>query len=128
MKESLTISSRFNTTASTLFHAWLNSETHSAMTGGEALCSAEVGAEYSAWDGYISGKNVSFIPNKEIVQTWRTTEFSDADEDSHLVVTFKDLNDGCEMTIAHTNIPEGQTQYQKGWVDFYIEPMSVHFG
>lgn len=128
MKESLTISTKFKASASALFDAWLNSEKHTAMTGGEAICSVEIGAEYSAWDGYISGKNVAFISNKEIVQTWRTTEFSDADEDSHLVVSFKDLNDGCEMTITHTNIPEGQTQYQKGWVDFYIEPMSEYFG
>ena len=37
-----------------IYEAWLDSLGHSEMTGGEANMSGEVGAEVSAWDGYIS--------------------------------------------------------------------------
>jgi hypothetical protein len=45
-----------------IYEAWLNSIGHSEVTGGEATMSDEVGAEVSAWDGYISRKA---SPNKK---------------------------------------------------------------
>lgn len=108
--------------------AWLDSDTHSKMTRGFAECSIEVGAEYSAWDGYIWGKNLELIENQKIVQSWRSAEFSDEDKDSILNVEFKALSDGkCELHLNHTNIPAGQTQYENRWVDNYIEPMMDYF-
>ena len=40
-----------------IYEAWLDSLGHSEMTGGEARMSEEIGAEVSAWDDYISGRN-----------------------------------------------------------------------
>ena len=51
------------------------------MTGGDAEVSERVGAAYSAWDGYITGRNVELVPGRSIVQTWRTSEFADDDPD-----------------------------------------------
>lgn len=128
MKESLELTQVLKASPADVFEAWLTSDGHSEMTGGEAEISKVEGSAYTAWDGYISGKTVSFIENKEIVQTWRTTEFSNSDEDSNLVVRFKEIPDGCELTLIHTNIAEGQTQYIKGWQDFYFTPMQEYFG
>ena len=40
-----------------IYEAWLDSLGHSEMTGSEANMSDQVGAEVSAWDGYISGRH-----------------------------------------------------------------------
>ena len=64
-----------------IYEAWLDSLGHSEMTGGEANMSGQVGAEVSAWDGYISGRNLELIPGERIVQSWRTTEFADEHEE-----------------------------------------------
>lgn len=128
MKESLELVQIFNATPEAIFNAWLDSEQHSAMTGGEAHLSVISGSEYTAWDGYISGKTISTLSNQEIVQTWRTTEFSNSDEDSKLIIRFKEVDGGCELTLIQSNIPEGQTQYVKGWQDFYFTPMKEYFG
>lgn len=127
MKESLELTQVLNAPPAAVFEAWLDSGKHSEMTGGEAEISKVEGSRYTAWDGYISGKTISFVENKEIVQTWRTTEFADSDDDSNLVVRFKEVAGGCELTLIHTNIPEGQTQYVKGWQDFYFTPMQEYF-
>ena len=42
----------------------------------------------TAWDGYISGRNVELIPGERIVQTWRTSEFGVSDPDSNLEDAF----------------------------------------
>jgi hypothetical protein len=48
--------------AQEIYDAWLDSITHSEMTRSKASMSDEVGAEVSAWDGYITGSNLDLIP------------------------------------------------------------------
>ena len=127
MKIAFQITETFPTTAKNIYNSWLDSELHTLMTGGAAECSKETGGKFSAWDGYISGSNISLDPGKEIVQTWRTTEFADSDEDSKLTIQLKDFEQGCELTLIHENIPEGQHSYRQGWVDHYFNPMKAYF-
>ena len=41
-----------------IYAAWMSSEGHAAMTGGEAHIGPKVGDEFDAWDGYIHGKTL----------------------------------------------------------------------
>lgn len=50
---------------SELYKAWLNSKQHTAFTGGEANCSAKLNGAFTVWDGYITGKNLEFVPDKK---------------------------------------------------------------
>ena len=128
MKESFEINMTFkNVSPSEIYDAWLDSEKHSEMTGGEAICSSEVGEIFTTWDGYISGKNLALTPNQEIIQSWRTTEFEDDDEDSKIVVSLKKIANDTELKLIHTHIPKGETQYKQGWEDFYFIPMKNYF-
>jgi activator of HSP90 ATPase len=109
------------------YAAWLDSEEHSNMTGGEAHCSDVVGDTFTAWDGYINGENIALKEHQEIIQSWRTSDFDAEDDDSELKVKFLGTVDGCQVSIIHTNIPEGQTQYESGWLESYINPMQEYF-
>ena len=128
MKESLELSATFKASPQDIYEAWLDGDQHSGMTGGEATGIALEGTEFTAWDGYITGKNLSLSSNRKIVQSWRTSEFADTDEDSHLEIHLESHGDGCRVTLIHTNIPEGQTQYEQGWVNHYFTPMQDYFG
>ena len=110
MKQKPNRSAHFKAKPEVIYQAWLSSQGHSQMTGAEAKCSNKVGGKFTAWDGYISGKNIQLNENKLIVQTWRTSEFSDTDEDSELSISFTETKEGCELNLVHTNIPQGQTQ------------------
>lgn len=125
--KSFQITEMFPVSSSTIYNAWLDSEEHSKMTGGEAVCTDTVGGLFTAWDGYISGRNHSLTPNKEIKQSWRTSEFKESDEDSDLIIRLTDNDEGCELTLIHSNIPEGQSDYKTGWVNHYFEPMKEYF-
>ena len=111
----------------TIYDAWLDSERHSRMTGGLAKVSAEVGAEFEAWDGYIHGRNLALVRGKRIVQSWRTSEFDASEADSQIEITFVPAEGGTKVTIRHTNLPPHGTQYQQGWVDAYFNPMKEYF-
>lgn len=127
MPTQIKIKQQFPVSASTLYHAWLNSKEHAQMTGGEANVSNSEGGKFSVWDDYITGKNVSLKTDSEIVQTWRSTEFKESDPDSELIVRFKDNENGCELTLFHLNIPDGQPDYEQGWEDHYFVPMREYF-
>ncbi len=110
-----------------IYDAWLDSEKHSLMTGGSAEVSTEPGALFSAWDEYISGKNLELIPHEKIVQSWRTTEFQEHDDDSKLELILVPVSSDCELTLIHTNIPDNQPDYEQGWKEHYFEPMMKFF-
>ena len=111
-----------------IYEAWLDSIGHSEMTGGEATMSDEVGAEVSAWDGYISGRNLELIPGERIVQSWRTTEFGDEDEDSVITVVLQEIEPGTLLTLEHANVPDERKSYEEGgWQSNYFEPMVAYF-
>ncbi|MFV1884420.1 MAG: SRPBCC domain-containing protein [Balneola sp.] len=124
---SFEITEHFPVSSKELYTAWLDSHQHSAMTGGEAICSNKEGERFSAWDRYITGTNRKLVEGKEILQSWRTTEFDDAEEDSELILKFVDTEVGCTLTLTHTNIPENQPDYKHGWIEHYFEPMKEYF-
>ncbi len=127
MNNDIKLQESFAVSSATLYHAWLNSEEHTKMTGGDAKCSPIINTKFFAWDGYITGKNIELIENKKIVQTWRTTEFKEKDKDSKLTIELTETAEGCILNLNHTNIPEGNSDYKKGWVDSYFTPMKAYF-
>jgi len=127
MKEKLELKEIFDAEPSEIYEAWLDSELHGKMTGGEANCGIQIGDSFTTWDGYISGKNIQLLENQKIIQSWRTSEFLENDEDSLLTIELKKIPQGTEISLIHTNIPSGQTQYEKGWMDHYFTPMKSFF-
>lgn len=127
MSNQLKVSAKFPVPAKVIYKAWLTSQTHTDMTGGEAFVSSKVGGKFKAWDGYITGKNLELVKDKRIIQAWRTSEFAEMDLDSLLVVDFEDVSGGCKVTIAHSLIPKGQSSYKQGWIDYYLLPMKAYF-
>jgi len=48
-------------------------------------------------------------------------------EDSKIIIRLKESENGTELILNHSNIPEGQTQYKKGWLEHYFTPMENYF-
>ena len=113
-----------------VFAAWVDGESHTRMTGGEATGEPAEGAEFTAWDGYISGRNIELIPGALIVQSWRTSQFDDSDPDSRLEITFEfEGEDSTRLTLTHSDVPDDQAAgYESGWSDHYFGPMKRYFG
>ena len=110
-----------------IYNAWLDSEQHSQMTGGEASISDNTDEHFTAWDGYITGKNIELHLNERIIQSWRTTEFDDDDNDSIIEIVLKKVDLGTELTLTHTNLPDHGEQYIAGWEEHYFRPMKQFF-
>ncbi len=126
--ESLKMSITLPVKAEKLYKAWLNSKEHAAFTGGAAKVSAKVGGKFTAWDDYISGKNLELKANKKIVQSWRTSEFAEDAPDSTLEVSLEEKNGKTKLSLYHYDLQKGDAEkYRDGWRDFYFEPMKQYF-
>jgi uncharacterized protein YndB with AHSA1/START domain len=111
-----------------VFDAWMSSEGHSAMTGGEAHVDPHVGGRYDAWNDYIHGVTVTLEPPHRVVQTWRSANFAADDEDSQIEVTFAANEAGTIVTVRHSNVPDGDLGYENGgWQQSYFTPMQAYF-
>ena len=122
-----TLKHHFNTSAQSIYNAWLNSEAHSLMTGGDAQINPIEGEDFRAWDDYISGKNIELKAHSFIKQSWRTVEFNDSEEDSLLEIQLNEKDGGTELILTHSNLPAHGQQYHQGWIDNYFIPMTNYF-
>ena len=113
---------------SEVYHALLDPKKHSEFTGSKATGRAQVGAEFTAWDGYISGKNLELEKGKRIVQEWVTSEWPEGYPPSRLEFTLKEVDGKTELTMVHSDIPaEQKEELKQGWIDFYWEPLKKYF-
>jgi activator of HSP90 ATPase len=97
------------------------------MTGSPAMASSRVGETFEAWDGYITGENLTLEPGRRIVQSWRTTEFTADEQDSRLDILLVPAFEQTRLVLRHSNLPEHGTQYEQGWEDAYFTPMKSYF-
>jgi len=129
MPYTFTLSDIIPATPQAIYNAWLDSRGHSEMTGGKATASAEIGGAFTAWDDYISGRNVQLVPGTRIVQTWRTTGFTHEQQYSVITVLLTEAPGGTRVTITHANVPDDHKGYENGgWQEHYFNPMKAYFG
>jgi uncharacterized protein YndB with AHSA1/START domain len=128
MSYSFTLTDIIPAPPAAVYDAWLDSRAHGAMTGAKASQSPRIGAKVTAWNGYISGQNLDLVPGRRIVQSWRTTKFTDADPDSRIALTLRPVPGGTRLILRHSRVPNGHTSYEEGgWQKSYFAPMKAYF-
>ena len=87
-----------------------------------------VGGKFTAWDGYISGKFLELEDGKCVVQEWTSTDFPEGYPPSTLELTFREVPEGTEIVMVHSNVPKEQAdEVAEGWTEFYWNPLKEYF-
>lgn len=116
-----------NTTAKILYNLYMNAKKHSMVTGSTAIISGKEGTEYSAYERYITGKNLQLIRDKLIVQTWRADDWDENDMDSTFILHFEQKGNDVILNVVHANLPDKHSrQIDKGWHDHYWDLWKQH--
>ncbi len=111
-----------------IYDAFMDARKHSEFTGSKATCDPIVGGKFTAWDGYISGRNLELEKGKRIVQEWVTVEWPEGYSPSRLELTFRKVKGGTQVRMVHSNVPEEQAEdYRQGWIDNYWELLKNYF-
>ena len=124
IKQTVTISA----SPGEIYEAFTDPKKHSEFTGSKATGKPKVGEEFTAWDGYISGKHLELEKGKRIVQEWINTDWPQGLPPSRFELTLKANAEGTEVSMVQSNIPANQEEeLLDGWTKFYWEPLKDYF-
>ena len=117
----------FDTSPEVLYDMLMQEKKHAAFTGAEAKITNRIGGKFSAWDNYITGKNILLEKGKKIVQEWWCADLPDG----HITIitfTFSVIKkNSTQLEFMQTNVPPDQYKaLAKGWQDFYWTPMKEY--
>ena len=112
-----------------VYRVLMTSKGHEAFTGAPARISPRVGGSFTAWGGYIHGRNLELEAGKRIVQAWRpaeenwpTTHWSKVD------YRLSPVKGGTRVKFIHSGVPEEHAGHLAGgWKESYWQPMSTYF-
>ena len=123
MTKAIQQSVKFQAPPKQIFETYMDSRKHSEATGAKARIERKVGGKISAWNGALSGRNLMIVPNKMIVQAWRSVHFKTLDPDSILILQFRKAGAGCVVELVHTNVPvQDHKGVHGGWAKYYWRP------
>ncbi|MEO6953149.1 MAG: SRPBCC domain-containing protein [Polyangia bacterium] len=126
--EEIRVSAVISASPTRLYDAWIDAVEHGEMTDTQATIEPHVGGRHTAADGYIEGTILELEPGRRVVQSWRSLDFPQGSVESRLEVLFRAVAGGTEVTLVHTDIPDGQgADYEAGWVEHYFKPMQTYF-
>ncbi len=105
------------------------SEDFARMTGGRAAdISKEVGGAVSLFGGDIRARNIELVPDKRVVQAWRSQAWPDG---VYSIVRFElaEQGKGTKLIFDQAGHPsDAQAMLEGGWSKMYWEPMNAMLG
>ena len=114
-----------NASPEDVYNALTNEATIQLWSGEEAVMPLILGAEFSLWDGSITGINLEFIPGKKIVQEWF---FGEQELPSIVTIILHPSKKGTSAELRHTNIPgEDYENITNGWDNNYFGSISSFY-
>ena len=70
--------------AESLFAMYTDPAKHAAITGAPVAISVEPGSPFQAFNGALTGAMLRIIPQRLVIQSWRSIKFNDRDPDFDL--------------------------------------------
>ncbi len=123
MPRTITMAVHLPCSAAKLHRMYLSPKLHAAFTGAPVKISARAGATFEAFGGAISGTILQVIPNRLIVQSWRSIHFYRRDLDSTLILSFWPEEGGGRIELTHVNVSDSDfAGVSEGWSKYYWTP------
>ncbi len=108
-----------------VYNALTNKNMLEIWTGEPAEMNTDEGSVFSLWGGSITGVNLKFIENEQIVQQWF---FGEDSEDSIVTMKIHPHKKGTSVELLHTNIPdEAFENISEGWDEDYFGALKELF-
>jgi len=108
-----------------VYEALMDSRKHAAFSGMPAHMSRKPGGRFTAYGTYLSGVNLELIPDKKIVQFWRSRNWAPF---HYSTVTFSltRVQGGTRLAFTQVGVPDNDYNAKKrGWIKSYWKPMKA---
>ena len=127
MPRTVTLAVELPASAARLYRTYLDPKQHAAFTGAPVTIAARPGAPFVAFNGALSGTILQVVPNRLIVQSWRSTHFAKQDLDSTLVLSFWPQGRNARIELTHVNVADADfAGVSEGWSKYYWIPWRAY--
>lgn len=110
-----------------LYEMYIDPVLHAAFTGAPVTIGTDAGAPFRAFNGAIWGSILHVVPNRLIVQRWRSVNFPEDAIDSTLTLSFWPEGREGRIELVHANVPEEDfAGVSEGWTKFYWNPWRAY--
>ena len=110
-----------------VYETYLDPRAHAVFTGGAATIAAAPNGEFLEFDGRIAGRILHLVPDRRIVQTWRSFEWAPDELDSILVLRFEPEGSGTRLSLVQVNVPDRLfPTLQANWPMRYFDPWCAY--
>jgi len=117
----------FSASPHEVYEALMDEKIHAHLTASAAQISRKVGGVFTAYDGYISGKNIELIPDQKIVQEWRAVDW-EPQQTSLITYELSAVPEGTQLDFTHRGLPQGtEDDFAQGWIENYWDRMRKLF-
>jgi activator of HSP90 ATPase len=110
--------------AATLYRTYVDPERHAAVTGAPVSIGEEPGSQFLAFNGMLSGRVLFTVPDRMLVQTWRSNQWDPEDLDSVLTLRFVEIGPAsASIELSHVGVAASDLiGVTEGWTNFYWTP------
>ena len=106
-----------------VFQALTDSEHHSSFTGDRAEIDAVAGGRFSVYGGYITGTFRKIVPDKLIVQDWRTSDWPKGIS-SLVTIELQEKREATTLMLTQEGVPEEFAEaIAQSWHDYCWDPL-----
>ncbi len=125
MTKTLKLTRKIKGSPEEVYRAITNPFTIQLWTDEPAVMEEKEGTEFSILGGAISGKNISFIPGKQVKQLWF---FGEDHPGSEVTINLEAEKNHTQMFVEQKDIPEDSFEnIRQGWLDTYIKGLREFF-
>jgi activator of HSP90 ATPase len=118
----------FDAPPARIYQAFMDSKEHSAFTGAPAQIEGKEGGTFSVYGGHVIGRNLELVPDRRIVQAWRSTDWPEGWY-SMLRVELSASGGKTRLVLDHDAVPEEQHErVNGGWKMMYFDPLKKYLG
>ncbi len=117
----------FTASPERLYLVLLDSRQFAEFSGRPARIDRKIGGECRLFDEHIFARNVELVPNRRIVQAWRSASWP---EGTWSIVRFEltAQGTGTHLVLDHTGFPQDQRDHLwAGWDANYWSPLKKYF-
>jgi uncharacterized protein YndB with AHSA1/START domain len=113
----------FKASPRAVYEALMDSRRHAAFSGMSARIERRPGGRFTAYGGYLEGVTIDLVPNRRIVQFWRSRNWP---AHYYSTVTFElaPVRGGTRLRFTQAGVPEGDYAAKRsGWISQYWDKM-----
>jgi activator of HSP90 ATPase len=121
MPKTIRQTATFKASPRAVYEALLDSRKHAAFTGMPARIDRRPGGRFTAYGGYLEGVTVELVPNRKIVQFWRSRNWP---RYHYSTVTFAlaPVRGGTRLRFTQEGFPNNDYSAKRsGWISSYWE-------